>query len=160
MRRCLRKDRGAGIVARATEESSGIHLRIERRDAGLRPVNKVGWNGVALLEHGGERVIEPRQVGLGRYEAFLPMKEKQNTSIRLLDQDTGAARVISWRRDYPAEYRLSLVAAEGIAALPELDPDALIRRDDAIWRYVSARHYFVFAAMLFSILGVLFRRLG
>jgi uncharacterized membrane protein/uncharacterized protein YegL len=160
MRRCLRKDRGAGIVARATEESSGIHLWIERRDAGLRPVNKVGWNGVALLEHGGERVIEPRQVGLGRYEAFLPMKEKQNTSIRLLDQDTGAARVISWRRDYPAEYRLSLVAAEGIAALPELDPDALIRRDDAIWRYVSARHYFVFAAMLFSILGVLFRRLG
>lgn len=160
MRRCVRKDRSAGIVASATEEPAGIRLRIEHRDVGLRPVNKVDWNGVAMMEYGGEKIVEPRQVGLGRYEAFLPMKEKHNTSIRLLDQETGAARVIGWRRDYPEEYRLSSVAPEGINALPELDADVLMRRDAAVWRYVSARHLFVFAAMLFSILGVLFRRLG
>lgn len=160
MRRCVRKDRGAGIAAHATEESNGIRLQIEQRDAALRPVNGVDWNGVALMEYGGENSIEPHQVGLGRYEAFVPMTEKQNTSVRLLNPETGAARVVSWRRDYPAEYRLSSEADAQIEALPALDPTELTRRDAAAWRYVSARHLFVFAAMLFSVLGVLFRRLG
>ncbi|MDF7800294.1 VWA domain-containing protein [Pontiellaceae bacterium B1224] len=160
LRRCVRKDRGAGIAVRTSEEPTGLRLWVERRDAGLRPVNEVDWNGVALMEYGGEQLLEPRQVGLGRYEVFLPMKEKQNSSIRLLDQETGATRLLSWRRDYPEEYRLSSVADAGIAALPALDADTLTQRDDAVWRYVSVRHTFVFLAMLFAVLGVLFRRLG
>lgn len=160
LRRCIRKDRGTGIIARATEEPGGLRLSLERRDAALRPVNGVAWDGVALLAYGGESPVELTQAGLGRYETFLSMSEKQNASIRFLDPESGAARTISFRHDYPEEYRLSATVAPALAAVPPVDPEALLARDEAVWRYRSVRHLFVYAAMGCTILGVLFRRLG
>lgn len=160
LRRCVRKDRGAGIAARIVEEPDGLRLLVNRKDTALRPVNKVVWNAVAALEFGGEQPVEIEETGFGRYEAFLPMDEKHNCSIRLLDRDAGAATSIGWQRSYPDEYRLSSKVPAVLTSLSSSGDDPFERKENAAFRYLPARPYFVFAAMLFAILSILFRRLG
>ncbi|MBN2785298.1 MAG: VWA domain-containing protein, partial [Pontiellaceae bacterium] len=160
LRRCVRKEHGMGISAEAIEEPDGIRLVVNRSDEALRPLNRVDWQATGLFEFGGTENIELKQTGLGRYESFLPMSEKRNCSIQLLDKASGSARSVSWRRDYPDEYRLSSDVPDALEAVPSLDPETVLARNGTVRRYLPARHVFVFLAMLTSILGILFRRLG
>ncbi len=160
LRRCVRKDRGAGIAVRMVEEPNGLRLFVNRRDTALRPLNQVEWNAVSALEFGGEQPVEIQETGFGRYEAFLPMVEKHNCSIRLLDRDAGAAKSIGWQRGYPKEYRLSTQMPDVLESLSALDEKLFHRQGKTAFRYLPARPFFVFAAMLFAILSILFRRLG
>lgn len=160
LRRCVRKDRSAGIAVQLLEEPGGVRVRIDRRDTALKPLDNIGWNAAGVLEFGGRHTLPVEQTGLGRYEAFLPMNEKLNGSIHLLDRDSGASKTVSWRRDYPAEYRLSSEIPESLVALAGVDAENILLRNGSVRRYLPARHVFVYAAMLCAILGVLFRRIG
>ncbi|MBN2684258.1 MAG: VWA domain-containing protein [Pontiellaceae bacterium] len=160
LRRCIRKDRGAGISARTVMEPNGIRLLVERRDSALKPINSVDWDAAGVFEFGGESKLELVQTGLGRYEAFLPMDEMRNCSIHLLDKASGAMRTVGWRKDYPDEYRLSSQVPAKLAALPAYNEEKIMNRDGAVRRYLPARHLFIFAAMFFAIVSILFRRLG
>ena len=144
LRRCVRKEHGMGIAAHAVEEPNGIRLMVERRDETLTPLNRVEWQAAGLFEFGGEESINLQQTGLGRYEAFLPMSEKRNVSIQLLDKSSGSARTVNWRRDYPDEYRLSGDIPDELDAMPALDAETVLARNGTVRRYLPARHIFCF----------------
>ncbi len=160
MRRCIRKDKGLGIAARMVEEPDGLRLLVDCRDQALRPLNRVDFLGTGLTEYGSETQFQMEQTGLGRYEAFLPMVEKRNGSFQVLDKASGNYRTLTWRRNYPDEYRLSTQVPERIESLPPYDEEMVLRREGSVRRYLPARHYVVFAAIAAAILGILFRRLG
>jgi Mg-chelatase subunit ChlD len=161
LRRCVRKDHGQGISVQQIEEPGGIRLLIDRRDEEtLDPLSGIGWGGTAAFEMGGTSSVEIKETGFGRYEAFLPMSEKRNGSMKLVDKESGAGRTVGWRQDYPAEYRLSSEVPESLAAVPAFDPEAVLQRDGVAFTYRPAYPLFIFLAMAFSIVGILFRRLG
>ncbi|VGO16039.1 hypothetical protein PDESU_04629 [Pontiella desulfatans] len=160
LRRCVRKDRGQGIAVQTVEEPGGIRLLIDRRDAALKPLSGIGWDGTGAFEMGGTSSVEIRETGFGRYEAFLPMSEKRNCSLHLVDKDSGAARTVGWRRDYPDEYRLSSDVPESLANIPAFDSETILDRDGVAFTYRPAYPLFIFLAMGASILGILFRRVG
>ena len=160
LRRCVRKDRGAGIAVKAIEEPGGVRLLIDRRDDALKPMSGVAWDGTGAFEFGGTKGVEVEETGYGRYEAFVPMPEKRNCSIHLVDKDSGAARTVGWRRDYPDEYRLSTDVPESLAQIPAFEPETFLERDGSAFTYKPAYPAFIFLSMAFSIAGILFRRLG
>ena len=160
LRRCVRKDHGTGISVKVSEEPNGLRLKINRTDTALAPLNKIKWSAAAVKEFGGEQTLNVTEVGLGKYELFVPMTEKQSCSIQLLDSAAGATKSVSWQRSYPKEYRLSTQIPEALKTLPSIEQQSFTKKDRAAFQYLPARPLFIFLALLFGILSILFRRLG
>ena len=146
-----------------------MRIRLERREETLfvhlhyldeagRPVNTDAWDWVALDADGQRIELSPRQTGLGRYTAEVPLEDRTNLGIRLHDTARDRFRTATWVRGYPEEYRLSRAPADAVAALPGIAPRGI--RDNIDQRAVSrdASAPFILSAMGLFLAGLVLRR--
>ncbi|MDC0935519.1 hypothetical protein OAS39_04470 [Pirellulales bacterium] len=99
-----------------------------------------------------------REVGLGRYEANVPLAGRDRASLRLRDAEHDKTRLLHFHRGYPREYRLRQELPPAANQLPRANPHSLtteviptrVRRSIVHWAY--------FAALGCTLASVLLRR--
>jgi len=91
--------------------------------------------------------LDIREIGLGRYEAIVPIGEHQRLAVRLHDVDHDLTSVQYFNRPYPAEYRLAREMPAQIAALPRLDPHIVTATFGPQITRRSVVHYAYFASL-------------
>ncbi|MEM6798505.1 MAG: VWA domain-containing protein [Planctomycetota bacterium] len=146
LRGVLRKPDAAGLAVRGDVADGVWRVAITRRDDAGVAVGGVAWDA-ATTDH-LDRITPAaiQEVGLGRYEALIPVADAQRLSLRLLDKDFDKLKVLHWQRPYPAEYSLASDPAAELTALPEFATDAIRegltpeprRKPIAHWAYLTA----------------------
>jgi Ca-activated chloride channel homolog len=159
IRGVLRKSNTAGlhVATRATESDWLFDIRRTGPDAA--PLNGVHWNAGALDENGREEPVAVREMGLGRYEASVPIVGRQQLAVRLQDTDHDATSVQYLNRPYPAEYRLARDMPADIAALPRAEPHSIVADIRPQITRRSVAQYTYFAALAALLASVLLRRI-
>ncbi|MEN1681164.1 MAG: VWA domain-containing protein [Planctomycetota bacterium] len=125
LRGVLRKQdtEGLSIAGRVVDETWRIDLL--RRDASRRPVTGVTWDAATTDGQGRKAKVEVTQVGLGRYQAAVPLTGADRVSLRVLDSDFDKLKVVHWQRPYPKEYTLASQPTPELAGLPGFAADAV-----------------------------------
>ncbi len=107
---------------------------------------------------GDDQPVTVNQVGLGMYEAIVPVPEVGHTVVRFHDKTEKQLKVLHHQTDYPAEYRLGSVLPKELAALPLLSISTVLDNLGDIDRPESRRNWFLFAALVSALGSVLLRR--
>jgi uncharacterized membrane protein len=159
LRGVLRKNSVDGLQVTTREDGDMWRFVIRRTHSDGMPVGGIHWNAIALDESGNERPVEVVEVGLGRYEASVPIAGHERLTVRLTDTDHDKTSVQHFHRAYPAEYRLNQEMPPAVSALARVDPHTVITdiRPQRIRRSVA--HWAYFAALGCLVASVLLRRL-
>jgi Ca-activated chloride channel family protein len=147
---------GLQITERRHGEAWSIDIR--RSDRSGAPVNGIKWDA-ALLDAGAlGRQVEVREVGLGRYEATVPLAGRTSASLRIRDADSDKMTVLHWRRPYPNEYRLAQETPPAVAALAAASTHSIVDGIKPVQRRESVAHFAYFSALACMLGSILLRR--
>ena len=159
LRSVVRKADTEGLQVASRTNVDDWWIDMGRVDAGGRPVSGIDWDTTVLDENGKTQPVAIREVGLGRYQARIPLDQRERLTVRLRDPQHEKLKVLYYHRPYPSEYRLSHELPSGLAQLASIDADR-IRDDITPERHrKSVAHYAVLAALTCLFAGVLLRRL-
>jgi uncharacterized protein YegL len=158
LRGIIRKTDAAGMQVSQMQESGFWKLEILRTAADGSPVTGIHWDLSVLNPIGKMQTFPVQEVGLGRYQAELPLGDDAQLSLRVRDIDHEKLRVLNYNRAYPAEYRLHAKLPEEVLALPTATPET-IRADIApVHTRKSIAHLAHLAALACLLGSVLLRR--
>jgi len=163
LRGVLRKPDAEGLSVQGEVRDAGStdavwRLAIQRRDDARRPVNGVAWDASTTDSLSRQTPVSIREVGLGRYEARVPLAGADRLSLRVLDSDFDKLKVIHWQRPYPAEYSLASKPSPALTSLPPFTA-AQIRGDlTPEPRRKPISHYAYFTALALLLMGLVMRR--
>ena len=133
-------------------------IAVTRTDETGSPVSSITWDTQVLDTQGGIRKIEVKEVGLGRYEAEIPLEDHETLTARLHDAEHDKLRTLHYHRPYPPEYRLSRQLPAPLEDLKPLALEAIKENVPPIARREAVAHYSYLAGIVLVILGLLFRR--
>jgi hypothetical protein len=112
-----------------------------------------------LLDDNGQvRDVDVRPVGLGQYRARIPLRDCSRLTLRLLDVEHDAVKLLHYQRPYPTEYRLQRDQDPALAALPAFEPARVRAEIPRAARRSSAVPALALAALGCLLGGVLLRR--
>jgi Mg-chelatase subunit ChlD len=134
-------------------------IDIRRTDSSGAPVNGVKWDAALLDAAGATQPVAVREVGLGRYQAAVPLGDQTSASLRIRDADSEKMTVLHWQRPYPNEYRLAQELPPAVAALPTASSHTIADHVPPVERRESVAHYAYFAALGCLLGSILLRRL-
>jgi hypothetical protein len=103
--------------------------------------------------------VPVQETGLGLYRAAIPLKGRENISLRLRDRETDQMQVLHYDRPWPVEYNLSQKLP---TVLQDLDSFAAsdIRATLVPQRFRRpVAHLFCFASLIAFLASGLIRRL-
>lgn len=159
LRSALRKTNVEGLEARGEVRDGEWIVRIERKGQDNLPVSSIHWQAQVLDENGNTQEITARETGLGRYEARVPLTNRQHLSLRLHDKDHDKLEVKHFHAPYPPEYRLQTKSPEALLALGGYAPDQIVADLKPAEQLKPISHWFAWAGLLSLLLGVMLRRL-
>lgn len=159
LRAIARKSDDEGIQVSQQVVKGNWLLNIIRTDQTGQLQSKVEWELASLDEQGELTEIEVREVGLGQYQASVPIKQSSNMTLRLRDPAGDKLKVLHYDRPYPVEYSLAGKPVPEMKELATISPDKIrsgvtpqpVRKRAAFWFY--------FAAIACLLMGNLIRRL-
>ena len=159
IRSVLRHNESDGVELVERHDGDVWSVDVRRTDPSGAPLNGVAWDAALVDAEGLGSPIEMREVGLGRYEAKIPLTDRSNVSLRIRDADHDKLLLRHWHRPYPNEYRLSQDVPAAVAALTPALTETVIDEIAPVKRQASVVHYAYFAALVCLIGSILFRRL-
>ena len=159
LRSIARKNDDEGIQISQVVAKGNWELDIKRTDSSGLPQSKVKWQLSALDGQGAMEKVEVKEIGLGRYQASIPVKQHSNLTVSLRDSAGDKTKVLHYDRPYPLEYGLSNKLTPEIEQLAKFSADEMheglvpqpTRRSIAPWFYI--------AAFISLLIGNLIRRL-
>lgn len=86
------------------------------------------------------------------------MGDAKRLNLRLSDREFDKLKVLRWEESYPAEYALARDIPAPLAKVPEFDANAIRAEIKPMQQRHSASHYTYYAAFIFLLLGIVFRR--
>ena len=163
LRGVLRKPDAEGLAVQGEVQDAGgadamWRVAIQRRDEARRPVNGVAWDASTTDALSRLAEVEVREVGLGRYEARVPLAGKDRLSLRLLDSDFDKLKVLHWQRPYPAEYSLASDPSPALTSLTPFTAESIRDNLSPEPRRKPIAHYAYFAALALMLMGLVMRR--
>ena len=147
---------GMQIVSHTDEEFWRFNIR-RVADNG-QPLNDTHWDAAAFDENQQEQPIEVHEVGLGRYEARVPIAGREHITVRLRDADHDKTSLQHFNKPYPSEYRLAQDIPMELANLPPLSRETVVEGILPHMVEHSVAHYAYWGALGCLILSVLLRR--
>src|SRR5690606_34096079 len=117
------------------------------------------WDAVAFDDNQREQPIEVREVGLGRYEAAVPIAGREHITVRLRDADHDKASLQHFNKPYPSEYRLAQDVPVALVNLPPLSRESVVEEIQPRVVQHSVAHYAYWGALVCLTLSVLLRRI-
>ncbi|MEL7498167.1 MAG: VWA domain-containing protein [Planctomycetota bacterium] len=157
-RSMVRKSDGEGIQIEQHVVRDQWQLDIKRFDLAGNLQSKVDWELAAVDREGRLTQYEVAEVGLGRYQATIPVDSATNLTVRLRDKDSNKLKVLHYDRPYPVEYLLSNQLPEEIEKLPSADLDQLTADLKRQPSRQSIVHWFYIAALACLLVSTLLRR--
>lgn len=146
-------------LATRTEVSRGLwKLAVSRTEPSGAPVSSVSWDAQVLDGQGSSRKVEFKEIGLGRYEAEIPLGEHEQLTARVHDTEYDKMKILHYHRPYPPEYRLSGKLPAPLESLPSLSLDAVKEDVPAVSRREPVAHYSYLTGIFLILLGLLLRR--
>lgn len=158
IRGVLRKTDAEGLHLGTSNDTKKWSLDITRTAANGTPVSGIAWDASVLDENGKKRAVQIEQVGLGRYQASIPLESHRQLSLILRDKDHEKMKVVHFHRPYPKEYRLGNKRPESIAKLSPIAASEIRGGFEPERRRKSVSHFAYFAALACLLLGILLRR--
>jgi Ca-activated chloride channel family protein len=158
IRSVLRHNESEGVEITERREGDRWTIDVRRTDPSGAPMNGVKWDAALIDAEGLGSDVTMREVGLGRYQASMPLESRQNISLRVRDADHDKMSLLHWHRPYPNEYRLMQETPPALAALPLAATHTVIDELQPVVRQRSIVHYAYFAALACMLAGILLRR--
>jgi Ca-activated chloride channel family protein len=87
LRGALRKADTEGLEARGEVRHGEWITTIERRGTDNMPVSGIHWSAQVLDENGNTQDATVEEIGLGRYQARVPVGKRKHLSLRVHDKD-------------------------------------------------------------------------
>ena len=159
LRSIARKNDDQGINVSQQVVNGQWQLDIKRTDSAGLPQSKVQWELSALDAQGKIQELPVQEVGLGTYQASVPVKTESNLTIRLRDPVSNKTKILHYDRPYPVEYELSNRLPAEVQALASLSVDQMHQGLAPQSTRQSIVHWFYFFALAFLLVGNLIRRL-
>jgi Ca-activated chloride channel family protein len=159
LRGALRKADTEGLEARGEVRHNEWITTIERRGTDNTPVSGIHWSAQVLDENGNTHDVTVEEIGLGRYQARVPVGQRKHLSLRVHDKDNDKLEVKHYRAAYPAEYRLEGKTPDDLLALQSYKPDQLLAALQPARNIKPVGHWFSWFGLFTLLLGVLLRRL-
>jgi len=158
LRGVLRKRDVEGLDVKGEVMNDTWVVKIERRDESGAPVSRIQWDAQALDENSTSAAVTVTEIGLGRYEARIPLGNRKHLSLRLHDKDHDKLEVKHHHVPYPAEYRLDGKVADALQDLPRHQAATATDGLATVTQLRSVSHGFVWTALVLLLAGVLLRR--
>ncbi|QDT71700.1 VWA domain-containing protein [Lacipirellula limnantheis] len=159
IRSVLRHNDGDGVEIVERREGDRWLVDVRRTDPSGAPINGLAWDAALVDVQGVGSAIEMREVGLGRYEASVPLQNRQGASLRIRDTDHEKLSLLHWHRPYPNEYRLLQNPPPAMEALKTASTHSIIDELQPVMRQSPIVHYAYFGALACMIGSILFRRI-
>ena len=150
---------GVGIQIVQRFENDQWKLSINRTNEFGEPQSKVDWTLNSFTTEGGTESWPVNEIGLGRYNATVPVEASQSLALRLRDPAADKTRVLHYDRPYPQEYSLSQTESTALALLPQTSPASIRKGIEPVRLRHSVTHWFYLLAILFLLCGNLVRRI-
>ncbi len=159
LRSLIRPKNSDGLTIATQVVGDQWQLAIQKRDLNGLPESKVSWEMAVIDADGDIQLGQVREIGLGRYQATIPLANRMAATVRLRDPASDQVQIVHYHRPWPAEYRLSNELPNFLRAAPTMLPAGM--RENVIPQpsRVSIAHYFYMAALLLVLVSNLFRRL-
>ncbi|MEK6246780.1 MAG: VWA domain-containing protein, partial [Planctomycetales bacterium] len=159
LRGVLRKSDAEGLQVDYDSSTDDWSIQLKRTSADGVPINDISWDVSALDENGRMHEVAVEQMGLGRYQANLPLEGRRQLTLRVRDRDNDKLKVIHYHQPYPAEYRLARDLPEALGQLPATSATTI--RDGIVSerRRRAVGHFFYFAALGCLLGSILMRRI-
>lgn len=158
LRGVLRKNDTVGLVVHEDVRDGLWTVIIERHSPDEAPLSGIEWEAVSSDDFGKRTTIEVEEIGLGRYRAEVPLGDAKRLTLRLSDREFDKLKVLQWEESYPAEYALARDIPAPLANVPEFDAKAIRAEITPMQQRRSASNYAYYAAFVFLLLGIVFRR--
>jgi Ca-activated chloride channel homolog len=159
LRSLIRPKNSDGLTVATQVVGDQWRLAIQKRDLNGLPESKVAWEMAVIDNEGDIQLGQVQEIGLGRYQASIPVADRVSTSVRLRDPAADQVQIVHYHRPWPAEYRLSnerpAFLRDAVALVPSQMRENLIPQPSR----VSVAHYFYLMAILLVLLSNLLRRL-
>ncbi len=158
LRVIVRKADAEGMQVMSEIDHQNWQLTIKRLDPNRVPVSKITWDAQALDEYGKAISVTVNEVGLGRYEAVVPIGNREKLTLRLRDEDNDLLKVLHYHQAYPREYALATDVPESVEKLTPFQATSLRDGLQPIRTRRSVSTGFYIAALAFLFAGILLRR--
>jgi len=157
-RSLVREPTSPGLEARGEAYNDAWHIDIGRCDEADQPIDDIEWKAQVISDDGKVESVAVQQVGLGRYQALVPLNGRARLTLCLHDTTHDLAKVMHYQRPYPAEYQLRQRVDPDLVGLPPFDARLIRNNVPPTVRRSSATPPFVWAAIACLLLGLLLRR--
>lgn len=159
IRGILRNNSVDGIEVTSKSDSEIWRFDVRRTADDGQSLNGLRWDAVAFDENGREEPLEVQEVGLGRYQATVPIAGRDRITVRLRDADHDKTSIQHFNRPYPVEYRLTQETPPALAALPQLGAETIVADVNPHTTRHSVADYAYFSALASLVASILCRRL-
>ena len=159
IRSMVRKSDSDGIQIFDQTVEDRWNLDIRFQDSQRIPQSLVDWELNQIDDSGRSTAIEVAEIGLGKYQASIPVGGNENLTLRLRDPATNKIRVLHYDQAYPREYNLSNEVESAAKALAPISHVEIRSDIDPEPIRQSISHWFYLSALAFLLLGNLIRRL-
>ena len=163
LRALVRRPNQGELSIQTTASPTHLHIELTEPTAANGNADQAAapspWRAESLDDTGHATPLPVRAVGVGRYEANVPLANADRVTVRLHDPAGSQFRTVQYDRPYPAEYLLSAQPDPTLSAAAEFTPETL--REDLLPAATTRplTPWLLMLAILSFTGGVLLRRL-
>ncbi len=158
LRALVRKSDARGMNVQPRVEEGQWKVRIARQDDVGNPVSDIVWDAAMLDEDGQTQPVNVREIGLGQYEASIPLAGHSRLALRLHDTLHDKMKVIHYLRPYPPEYRFGRRMPPSLQRIAKYQPKQVRAGIEPVAHRRAAMPWVVLLAMVCLIAGLALRR--
>ncbi|MEM1447375.1 MAG: glutamine amidotransferase, partial [Planctomycetota bacterium] len=159
LRALVRRPNQSSASIETTATADALHLQITEPATDGSATAPTSWRGEALDDTGRGTPVTIRPVGVGRYEARVPLGKSDRVTVRLYEPAGNQLRTVQHDRPYPAEYLLASTPDAALLTTPVFQADALRQNVPTVFTPVALTPWLLLLSILSFIAGILLRRL-
>ena len=129
LRALVRRPNQGELSIQTTASPTHLHIELTEPSAANGNADQAAapspWRAESLDDTGHATPLPVRAVGVGRYEANVPLANADRVTVRLHDPAGSQLRTVQYDRPYPAEYLLSARPDPTLSAAAEFTPETL-----------------------------------
>lgn len=158
-RGALKKEDAIGLATRESFQNDHWVIDLTRKDIAGRPVNAIEWDAEVFDQNGDSKPVKIIETGVGRYQARIPLLNKERLTMRLSDPIHQKSKTLQWSRSYPAEYRLKNSPDPTLSKTPQFTASNIRENLLPVHIRTSALPFFGFTALALLFSSVVLRRI-